>query len=434
MKNTLSKYGWIIALIIIVAVQIAVSQASSRAIKDAFIESVDRIVEEMNDTSTDADIPADTTESDEGKTGGDPGTEGKIQLPADATATDLRSAVSSASDSATIVLGANETINMGAGNMHFLGKAMKNADGTGKALAIDLNGGSLVSTEAHSNGWYYGLEIPDGADIVIANGTIELDMWDAQNYPNQNEATSAITVGTGASLTLKNVHIKSNSAAIFPSGTASQLIVENCTIEGNAYAIATNRMESSIIKISVKDSKIKAASCAFLINCASNTTISNCEVEAGGWALFLRAGTANISNTNFKTTDGDVGYNSAYSCSYKNFKYTQNRDGAPYWGTGFQCPYSVVTLGDYSNGDSYSGDVVCSMTGVTITSPNSADIPTVLCAAQREDKVVKLTYSGTSNIGEVVVFGQNYDYTTNNHSAIVHSGSILVNGAAVALN
>ena len=393
MKSTLQKYGWIVVTVIVVAALIAGGMLFANSIKNGFIRDTNSFTDEM---------PT------------------RIELEKGVSSSTLINELKTAKDNTTIVLPVGESVDMGAGNLYFLSKALENEDGTGKNITLDLNGGEIVSNTKHSNGYYYGLTVPDGSNLVIDNGAL--------NITTQSSSSSAIVVGTGATLKIKNVSLKSNGACVFPASTASKLVIENSTIEGGSYGIGTNRLESSKIKITLKDSIIKGGYCALLINCASNTTIKDCEIEGAGWAMFVRAGTVNASNTTFKTTDGDVGYNNQYSCSYKNFKYTQNSDGAPYWGEGFQCPYAVVTLGDYSNRDYYSGDAVCTFNNVTVLSPNRSTVPHVLCAAQMADKTVNLNYDNESQIGEVVIFGEDYDYETNGHPEIIHNGTITING------
>jgi hypothetical protein len=277
----------------------------------------------------------------------------------------------------------------------------------------------MVSDSKHSNGYYYTLSVPDGANVTISNGSIDIK--------TNSSSDAAVAVATGAEINLKNVALSTNGAGVMPASTASKVNIENSTIIASTYGIGTNRLDSSLIKLVVKNTTIKSNYIGVLINCASNVIIDDCEIEGAGWGVFIRAGSATISDTIIKTTDGDVGYNNTYSCSYKNFKYTQNRDGAPYWGEGFQCPYSVLTLGDYSNNVYYSGDVVCTLENVTIVSPNEADIPGILCAAQMADKNVTLTYDGECQVGKVVTFGDDYDYATNGHPTIVHNGTITIN-------
>lgn len=345
----------------------------------------------------------------------------------------LRSAlldvVEAAEDGAIIKLPKGATVDLGAGGMYFLGSYMKNAGGTGKSLTIDLNGGSIESNTPHSNGYYYGGEVPAGGSLTIVNGSIDM-----AGYVN------GFDVESGAHLIMRDVELNvPDGDAIFPAGDASEIILENCKIVAGAnYGIATNNQQSNNIYIKISNTTIQAPSCAILVNVPCDALIDNSTIIGGGWGVFVRSGHVAINNTTIRTTDGDVGANdSRYNTSCEYFAYNQTTSNIPYWGQGPQVPYAPLIVGDYSSHDSYNHDTTCTLTNVVFDNADSSKIPDVVIAAGPSGKDVVLNYDNATKVARLVVYGDGYARTEVEGVAINHTfehkGTITVNGVAKGL-
>ena len=338
--------------------------------------------------------------------------------------TALLNTVQSAEDGAILQIPKGEIVDLGAGGLYFLGNYMKNAGGTGKTLTIDLNGGKIESLTPHSNGYYYGVEVPAGGSLTLVNGTL-----DVAGYVNGFE------VGAGAHLILRDIEFNIlEGDAIFPAGNASEVILENCKIVAGAnYAIATNNQMSDNIYIKITDSTLQSSSCAILVNVPCDVLIENSSITGGGWGILVRSGHATINNSNIKTTDGDSGANdSRYNTSCEYFAYNESVSNLPYWGSGCQVPYAPLIVGDYSSHNAYNYDTECNLTNVTFDNANSNKVPDIVLAARPEGKDVVLNYDNTTTVDRIVTYGEGYvrtdvDGTTINHN-FKHKGTITVNG------
>lgn len=341
----------------------------------------------------------------------------------------LNSTIKDAKDGAYIKLPENSEANIGM-YAYYWGKSyLKNADGTGKSLSIDLNGSTLISNETlvlnGTDYGYYGITIPKGGALTLINGNIDIK--------TDNSSSAALVVETDSTLVLKEITMKTNGSAIYPSGAASEVIVENSFIEGGTYALGTNNRYSNSIHICVLNSTLKAESCAMLVNVPSYITIDDSELIGGGWGLFVRSGFVEVNNTTIKTTDDDTGSNdSRYNTSCEYFAYNQSASDIPYWGQGAQAPYATLIVGDYSSHNSYNHDTTCNLNNVKLVSANSAKVPEIIVAARPEGKDVVLNYDNSSAVGRTLIYGQGYvrkdvDGTTIKH-VFSHKGTIQING------
>lgn len=338
----------------------------------------------------------------------------------------LIAALQNAKDGDAIRLPENSEVKLVTDGGTFSNTYLKHSDTSiGKRITIDLNGGKLISNINNSGG----INVPDNGSLTLINGDVEIET------PQSNNA--AIAPKSGSTLILRNIDLKSNGAAVFPSGDASEVIVDNCTIDHLesdkwlTYGIATNRAESSNIRITCKNSTVKATN-AILVNTSSLTTISSCNLIGKGWGLIVRDGYVTVTDSTITTVNGDVGTGSQYSCGYRDFTYTQSSAGAPYWGQGYQMPYSVVTVGDYASKDSYDGTAMLIMNNVKLVSANSADIPDIIVAAHSSGKTVAVNYDSNTVVNSLIIFGQEYSRTGVTHT-FEHNGTITVNGETKTL-
>lgn len=315
----------------------------------------------------------------------------------------LLNAVNNAEDEAIIQLPKNETVDLGR-ELYKVGYYMKNESGTGKNIAIDLNGGKLT-------GGYYALNIPVGATLELVNGSLEMDEF---------EVSESAIVGQSASrIIMRNMTVTSTGSAIFPEGTASEIVLDGCTIIAEGpYGVATNRSTSNLIKIVIKDSYIESQfSTGLFINTLADVNVENSTIVGVVHGIVCRAGHIKVSNSTIKATDTEPGI-----YSYKNFN-----SGRPNWITGNAIAAGVITIGDYSNGNSYSGDAVCTLVNTKLVTSDSDIIPEVVLAARLDDKVASITYDDASVVGRVVVYGEDFTYA-DGQAQISHNGTITVNG------
>ena len=326
---------------------------------------------------------------------------------------DLRSAllnaIKDAEDGAIIKLPANSVIDFGR-DLHLIGEYLKNDGGTGKNISIDLNGSNL-------SGGYYSLEIPENGTLALVNGSLSMDEF--------STTVSSIVGYAGSSIVLRDMEITSTGSAIFPKADASEVIIDNCKIVANGtYGIGTNRSTSRLIRVVINDSHIESKDCmGMLINTSGDISIDNSTVVGLVHGIVVRAGHVEIANSTIKATDTDPGI----------FSYKQFNSGKPMWLSGNAIAAGTIVIGDYSSGNSYSGDAVCNLINTKLETADSNIIPEIVLAARLSDKVASLTYDEASTVGRVVVYGEDFAYASG-QAKISHSGSITVNGEAKTLS
>lgn len=348
----------------------------------------------------------------------------------------LLNAVKDAEEGTILVMPKNSTTDLGAGGLSFLGSYMVKDGGTGKALTIDLNGGTIESKTPHSNTYYYGTTIPVGGSLTLVNGKL-----DVSGGEDNNKRINAFNLNEGSHLVLRDIDLNVDYGdAIFPKGNAAEVILQGCkvTVTNGTYGVATNNRYSDNIHILVNDTIVQAQ-VPILVNVPSDVAITGSTVIGGGWGVFVRSGHADISNTTIRTTDGDVGTNdSRYNTSCEYFVYNSSDSSVPYWGEGAQAPYAPLVIGDYSNHDSYNHDTDVTLSNVKFENANSTAIPNVVLAARPLGKDVAFNYDDATVVGRTVVFGEGYvrnkftglDGKTVfgiNHT-FKHNGTITVNG------
>ena len=329
----------------------------------------------------------------------------------------LNVAVKNAKDGAYIKLPENSEMNIGMYAYYWGASYLKKQGGTGKTLTIDLNGGKLVSNEElvlnGTNYGYYEIQVPSGGTLTLTNGSVDIT--------TEGSTYAAFSPTTGSTLVLKNINMKTNGAAVFPEGTASEIVIEDSVIEGGAYGVGTNRAESHNISINIKNSSISASSAVF-INTASDTHISNSTITGVVHGIALRAGVISVENSTIITTDTEPG-----NFLYNNFAYELNFNG--YWQVGNKIPAGTIVLGDYHNGNTYSGDAICTLNNTKLQTSNTNILPEVLLAAYDSSKVVSLNYDETSSVPNIKVYGDDWNPTGNNVNVVIsNKGTMKVNG------
>ena len=338
--------------------------------------------------------------------------------------TTLLNAVAAAEDGAILQLPKNATVDLGAGGLEFLGAYLKGNGGTGKTLTIDLNGGTIDSTTAHSNGYYYGLMVPVNGTLTLTNGNVKV----TTNAPDK----MALGAETGAHLILRGINMNTNGAAIWPSGDASEVVIEDSKIyTTGGYALGTTYGESCNVRIIINNSELTNASgTAVLCNVPSDVHISDSTITGVVHGIALRAGHVEIKDSTLVTTDTEPGI-----YAFDNFAQGYNFNGR--WGGGNTIPAGVLVVGDYTkpNGDgsfNYGGDAEVIMVNTKLQSAAPTLLPEVLMAVGDPAKTVSVTYDAASSVGRTVVYGDVWNGQEDNLGVVfAQLGTIKVNGTVV---
>ena len=163
-----------------------------------------------------------------------------------------------------------------------------------KEVVIDLNANTWTANTASAV-----LKVTKGADVTIQNGTIEMP----------DKTRDGLWVEENSSLTLKNVEIKSNYAAICCNGANIDLNIEECTIKatGAYYPIWVSGAYAPS-NITITDTTIEAEQdlAVYVSNSSGrekqNLRIDNCTlIGAGG--LEMKHTNAVITNSRLVATN-----------------------------------------------------------------------------------------------------------------------------------
>ena len=215
--------------------------------------------------------------------------------------------------------------------------------------AIDPNDKTLtLNSGAMSNG------ILNGAHLTFKNGTLKATIGDGSPTAKANFIVS----GANSSLTLENVDYTANGTAIYVQGdgtddaaTASKIVIKGSTIKGGGYAVGTNASVKDgdnaykNVNIEVTKSELYATlGSGILFNVAGKLTVSGSTICGAEQGIFLRAGTAEISDSTLGT-------------SYNKTDEYLTKD----WGSGTSGVRAALTLGN-RNG-TYYADAVCTLRG-----------------------------------------------------------------------
>lgn len=340
----------------------------------------------------------------------------------------LIAAVKAAKDGDILRLPENSVLDMSNNGLYLLGEALKiESSGIGKHITIDLNNSFITSSGANLSNM---LCVPANGSLTLANGSVNIEHGKSASY-------TSFGAKSGSSLILRDIDMTTSTAAVYPSKDASEVIISNSTINAYGYAVATNRLESSNIRISIDNSTLASTSCsAILVNTPSYTKIANSSITGVVHALIVRAGVVEVKDSILVTTDTEPGI-----YSYNNFAVTSKNDYGfqGYWKSGNTLPAGVIVAGDYAQADkngvyAYSGDVTVTLTNVKLQSADSNTIPEILMASSDPSKNIKVNYDDTSSVGRVILYGTDWNGTGSNASVtIANKGNITVNGKVATL-
>lgn len=227
-----------------------------------------------------------------------------------------------------------------------------------KSITLDLGGNQLTLYSNESNKSTN--SISGGAQVIIQNGDLI-----GKQAGNAKLAFSNIQVsGAKTSLTLESVNYTADGTAIYIQGdgskeynkeTCATVKVSNSKINtSGGFGIGTNATVSgdvnqfANVNIVVDRSTITSIGSGILLNVAGNLVVTNSTVKADEQGVFVRAGTATISNSTLGTT------------------YVYDKDSLrklnENWGDGNDAPQAALVVGN-RNG-TYYADATCTLSGV----------------------------------------------------------------------
>ena len=242
---------------------------------------------------------------------------------------------------------------------------------SGKNVNIDLNN-HVLTLDGNST-----IEIKDGAQIGITNGTIK-----ALNISDGTK--SLFNIQKNSSIMVDNATIDTTGTALFPQGNAASVTVTNSIIKAGVYAVGTNASgpDNYGVNITLSNSEFSAPhgyknadndNCVVMINVPGTLKMNQCKVIGDRQALVVRSGTVSV-------TDCEIVNTGKYS---KHNLYLDKN-----WSSGNEFPMASILVGDRSGGTAYSkGDSSLSIYNTIITSEKS-DVPAIY--AYQQDKSLDL--------------------------------------------
>lgn len=268
--------------------------------------------------------------------------------------------------------------------------------------------------------------ISGGAQVIIQNGYLI-----GEQAGNANPAFSNIQVsGAKTSLTLESVdytadgtaiYIQGDGSAVYNEETCAKVKVSDSTINtSGGFGIGTNATASedvnqyANVNIVVDGSTITSIGSGILLNVAGNLVITDSTVKAEEQGVFVRAGTATISNSTLGTT---VAYTEGQLSKI-------NED----WGDGNNAPQAALVVGN-RNG-TYLADAVCTLSGeIKFEIQKDSAVPNIYVYDGMVDESAK-SYSTTLNFDEFTAITVVEDVIIGNGSGAVTINGVAVNGSA----
>lgn len=270
----------------------------------------------------------------------------------------------------------------------------------GKEVALDLNNCTLTLTGTMST--------KGVSSLTLINGTVK----SPQTYGAANFLVSA---SAGGSVALENVVMESVGAGIGiePKGDPGKVTVRNSKITAYSYAVGTNA-KSPIYNAEIEliNSQLMGMS-AVLMNLPSKITVSKCVLQGSMQAMILRAGTAEITDSQLKLVY-DSSNGEGDTPEEAKDKYIDD------WLTGNAVPLAALTVGN-DNSDGYLFKTELSLENVYIISEQSAPLPAMYVRANEDaDKGVTITYGAECRInGELVYYDGGRNITISGTPVIV---------------
>ena len=261
-----------------------------------------------------------------------------------------------------------------------------------KSITIDLNGNTLTTNQTLSTSIMKENEDAEGEPtLTIKNGTLK-----AYNFTDGTNAL--INVKKGCSAVVNNATIDTKGSALYPQGNAARVTVENgSVIKAGVYAVSTNAAtpENYNVIITLNNSRLttpygwknvendKYDSCPVLINTPCTLNIDKCYIEGNRQGVVVRAGTADISNSEIIN-----------NCAYNDTNNYENGN----WGSGDEIPMAALLVGNTNTG--YKDNAIATVTNTKIESKGAK--PAIFVDDNSTYKaVLKLNGETTNVIGDI---------------------------------
>lgn len=270
----------------------------------------------------------------------------------------------------------------------------------GKEVALDLNNCTLTLTGTMST--------KGTSSLTLINGTVK----SPKTYVANKYLVSA---SAGGSVALENVVMESVGAGIGiePKGDPGKVTVRNSKITAYSYAVGTNA-KSPIYNAEIEliNSQLVGMS-AVLMNLPSKITVSKCVLQGSMQAMILRAGTAEITDSQLKLVY-DSSNGEGDTPEEAKDKYIDD------WLTGNAVPLAALTVGN-DNSDGYLFKTELSLENVDIISEESAPLPAMYVRANEDaGKGVTITYGAECRVnGEIVYYDGGKNITISGTPVIV---------------
>ena len=271
----------------------------------------------------------------------------------------------------------------------------------GKEVALDLNNCTLTLTETMST--------KGVSSLTLINGTVK----SPEKYVANKFLVSA---SAGGSVALENVIMESVGAGIGiePNGDPGKVTVRNSKITAYSYAVGTNARSTIYnAEIELINSQLVGMS-AVLMNLPSKITVSKCVLQGSMQAMILRAGTAEITDSQLKLVyDSSNGEGDTPEDAKDNY--------IDDWLTGNAVPLAALTVGN-DNSAGYLFKTEMSLENVDIiSSKESVPLPAMYVRANEDaDKGVTITYGAECRVnGEIVYYDDGKNITISGTPVIV---------------
>ncbi len=254
---------------------------------------------------------------------------------------------------------------------------------TTKTIGIDLNNKTLsANSEIYTKG---------GGNLTFTNGSIA-------------QKGQALNVGSSGKLTLDNVkYTGSGWSCVFVEKNTenTSVTIKNSTlvVKDGYYTVTTNASTNPVASnctINLENSTFESGhntygGTALLINIPATVTMKDCSFTGYCQAALLRGGTYEIDNCSF-TLDA---------------KFDSSDTGNKWlttWGTGNECAYAALTIGNYLNTSyqyptkvTFKASDSSKKSKATVSGTNASIYPAIhVCANAGTD--LGVTVTGLSNI------------------------------------
>ncbi len=225
-------------------------------------------------------------------------------------------------------------------------------------------------------------------EATFKNGTI--------NHVAASATSASLNAVTGGSITLENVTLNSNGAALFARGDAAQVnVVDSFINTTGAYGIGTNAATSDNynVDINVSGSTITCNSptndsVAAFINVPGTMTILDTVINAERQGIVARGGTVDVRRV-------EINY------EFKNHALPVYHDSA--WGSGNELPAAAIVAGNRGSASyDYPTDLVLEDVTVNTVSPYDVEL---YAWSYSETSPVSITMSGETSIGTYMMLG-----------------------------